>query len=388
MTNIAWLKDINENEKGFVGVKAGLLADIYSIAPIPNGFVIKSVAFDHFVGMHVEKLRKILADSLEDEDKSLQIQDLFSSLQLPNDMANDIFRAYAGFGMDYHTVKSAFDLVKSQKEQEVVVRTELFVGDEAFASNSELPVKGTEALLKAIKSSWKGLFSADTVEFLNAEGVDIAEVKVAVLVQELVQAHKAGIAYSVNPDTGESNEIAIEACWGLADYFMCDECEPNFYILDKAGLSIKEKKVEPQKYVYIVDSKTGDMSKKMIPEEEQNIKVLKDDEILKIAEITKRIEEHFSEPVEVEFAVEKGRVFILQVEMMEESGEEVEEETEPEAEETMTEDVEIVEADMVSCSNFEQELHELIEKYITINSNLKDTFLMLETDILELFRRF
>lgn len=400
----------NIDDKALAGEKAALLGTVFSLAPVPKGFVIKTTSFQRFVSLSRDKIKEVVIDSmLDEEQKADRIIEIIQSIRFPEDLQKEIVDAYEALGADFSGVQNAYDVVKAKTQIPVVVRSSLFVEkDESFVESScETNVIGAEALLKAIQSCWADFFNDEVLEFMMSENIDFDDVKVSVLVQRMVYAHKSGVVYTVNPDSGEDDEIAVESCWGLDNYFLLDEQSPDFFVVDKESLQIKEHNIKPQQYAYLVDKKTGEQMKKIIPESEWEIKSLKDEEVIKLASIAKKIEEKLEEALEIEFIIEGDKVYITQVSYYADDedeadeyeegavhaeGDELEEGTEyedakPKDEEQPDEEAEYHYEEEADAEEFEAELKQLISRYVAINPALKPAFETLEKEVIELFKK-
>ncbi len=107
---------------------------------------------------------------------------------------------------------------------------------------------------------------------------------IALLVQQMVNADCAGVAFSANPITGERNEILINAVIGLGDKLVSGEVTPDEYIVQHGSLQ----KGSP------ADG------------------VLTEKQALEVALAVKQLEENFGCPQDVEWAIENESLFILQ----------------------------------------------------------------------------
>lgn len=434
MRNIIDLKEVGIEDDKEVGLKAALLGESASEAPVPPGFVITSAVFQRVVSAHRERIKDILLDDALDEDgKANSIAQLIKSLDFPQDVKKEISDAYSKLGVDPSAVQSAHDLVGGEKTP-VVIRSALYGEEnESFGeSNSKTNIVGADEVLKSVRAAWADFFDEDVIEFMIAEDVDFDDIRAATIIQKMIYTHKSGIAYTRNPEDGNEQEIVIEACWGLDDYFMIDENEADSYTIDKDSLEITGKDVKAQQYAYLVNKQTGESVKKQIPESEWNIIALKDEEILRLARIAKKIEEKIGDGLEVEFIIERDQAHIIQVSAIEEEDEEgldeefadddveaeaqegedveadddedgeeaqyeesadedyksdsVEEEDDSETEYELDDeqDSDEYEDDAEEDDTFEEDVKEIIQKYITINPDLKVTLEMLEKDILKL----
>jgi len=133
----------------------------------------------------------------------------------------------------------------------------------------------------------------------------------------MVNAKAAGVTFTINPVTGEPNQIVIEANWGLGESVVSGAVTPDDYVVDKNTLQIIEKKIAKKTVEYIRDPKTGKTIHAQVDPERQNVPCLTDEEVLKIAEIAKRIEEHYGAPQDIEWAIDRNlpfpeNIFIVQ----------------------------------------------------------------------------
>ena len=442
MRNIIDLKEVGIEDDNEVGLKAALLAESASEAPVPAGFVVTSAVFQRVVSPQRERIKDILLDANLDEDsKAAQIAQLIKSLDIPEDIKKEIAGAYSRIGLDPNAVHSAHDVVAG-KNIPVVIRNALYgVENENFnESNHKINISGAEDVLRNIKSSWADFFNEEVVEFMLADDVEFDDLRSATLVQKMIYTHKAGIIYTRNPDEGNDSEIVIDACWGLDDYFMIDDNESDRYILDKDTLEITGKDVKPQKYAYLVNKQTGEAVKKQIPENEWNVIALKDEEMTRLARLAKKIEVKVGDGLQIEFIIERDQAHVIQVSAMDEeegedeeglaeefadedsdyeeddSVEDYDEGEEPEYE-TDDEDYESDDVDEAEyegedeegeyeesddehyeedgeyesdeeyddeADSFEEDLRELIQKYTSQNPGMQHTFEELEKDILKL----
>jgi len=182
--------------------------------------------------------------------------------------------------------------------------TASFAGQQA----SFLNIKGVKEYLEAVKKCWASLYEPRAI-FYRAKN-NIKHASIAVVVQKMVNADASGVMFTVNPTTGE-NEIVIEATWGLGETLVAGEVEPDFYRVSKDG-RILEKKIGKKEKMRVRDLATNKTVVLPVAEKKVYAQVLTDEQILKLAEYGKAIEEHYGKSQDIEFAVEKGRIFIVQ----------------------------------------------------------------------------
>ena len=321
MSSIIELGKVRKGDDKEVGEKASLLGEAFNIVPVPASFVLKTKSFQRFVANHRQKINNILVDpQLEYEEKANQIQSLLKSFQIPTELQTEISQAYEKLSIDYTNIESAFDLVKPKNYTSVVLRANAYVKETGSPLASSYKLGINKKLNENIQETWIDLFCEDTIEFMDAEGLDFDDVGVSLIVSKMVLAHKSGVMYSTNPER-EEDQILVEACWGTDDYFLIDDNEPDRYDLDKEDLEIENVVVEEQQYAYVFDKETREKGKRTIPDRERTIKVLKDNEIVKLGAIARKLENHFGKPVEAEFIIDKSKAYVTQIMFLEEDEE-------------------------------------------------------------------
>ena len=75
----------------------------------------------------------------------------------------------------------------------------------------------TDNVLNSIKQVWASTFNLNSVLYAKNKGIDIMSIEMAVIVQEMIHAQKAGVVFSKNPINNKFDEIIIDATNGLGD---------------------------------------------------------------------------------------------------------------------------------------------------------------------------
>jgi len=127
----------------------------------------------------------------------------------------------------------------------------------------------------------------------------------------MVNADKSGIMFSINPVTNDQNQIVIEAIRGLGEAVVSGAVSPNTYVVDKKSLEIVEKDIPPQEWMLIRDE-FGRNKRIEIPSEERQKQVLSDFEIKQLAKLAIEVERHYGFPQDMEWAIEKNRIYLVQ----------------------------------------------------------------------------
>ena len=134
-------------------------------------------------------------------------------------------------------------------------------------------------------------------------------------VQHMVQSEAAGVMFTIEPTTSNKEKITIEAVLGLGEMIVSGDVTPDHYTISKADMEIMEKEIKKQEWKLV--KKEGGTGKEdnvkidLTPEEQARQKIT-DAEIIQLAKIGKQLEDHYQFPQDIEWATEKGDIFIVQ----------------------------------------------------------------------------
>ncbi|MDD2410674.1 MAG: phosphoenolpyruvate synthase [Candidatus Methanomethylophilaceae archaeon] len=307
--------DVNElrvEDIPLVGGKGANLGELtFAGFPVPGAFVLTTKAYDYFFEKNnlTKAVEKELTTINENSDQSLaeasdRIRKMIEGGEVPEDLRSEVLSKY---NVLFPKGKKGFVAVRSSATAEDLP-------DASFAGQQEtyLNVTGEEDLMDKVKKCWSSLFTARAISYRQKRGYASEEIKLAVVVQKMVNSEISGIMFTVDPNSG-ANNIIIEAGYGLGEAIVGGEVTPDTYVVDKNEMKINKEKTRKstQKWKY-VRGKTGGAVKKDVPPELESAQKIPDDRILEIAEIGRQIEIHYEKPMDMEWCIEDGRVFIVQ----------------------------------------------------------------------------
>ena len=165
-----------------------------------------------------------------------------------------------------------------------------------------------ENMLEKIKEVWISSFSNHVMKY-RKEGKINNEINVpAVIIQEMVNSEKAGVGFSVNPVNNNYDEVVISGTYGLGTSIVDGDENGDLFIYNKKTKEIK-KEIRTKKIRQVLD-----FENKKIKTEEINIEeeILNDSEICELGENIINIEKYYGKPQDMEWAFEKGKLYILQ----------------------------------------------------------------------------
>ncbi|WP_336205778.1 PEP/pyruvate-binding domain-containing protein [Nonomuraea sp. LPB2021202275-12-8] len=196
----------------------------------------------------------------------------------------------------------------------VAVRSSATAEDLPFASfagqqDTFLNVVGTRAVLDAVRRCWASLWTDRAVAYRQSNGIDHASVRLAVVVQAMVDARVAGVMFTANPVTGRRHEAVIDAAPGLGEAVVSGAVNPDRFVVDTTRGEIVERD-EGDKRVTIRGLPGGGTERL---ENAQDGLCLTDDEVLALARLGARVEDHYGAPQDTEWAVDRdGEVWLTQ----------------------------------------------------------------------------
>ncbi len=165
-----------------------------------------------------------------------------------------------------------------------------------------------ENIMEKVKEVWISSFSSHVMKY-RKEGKINNEINVpAVIIQEMVNSEKAGVGFSVNPVNGHYDEIVISGTYGLGTSIVDGDENGDLFIYNKKTKEIK-KEIRTKKIRQVLD-----FENKKVKIEEINIEdeVLNDSEVQELGENIINIEKYYGKPQDMEWAFEKGKLYILQ----------------------------------------------------------------------------
>jgi phosphoenolpyruvate synthase len=301
--------EIGKDDIALAGGKGANLGELSRAGlPVPAGFVLTTAAYDAFVesnGIGSEIVQLASAPRAKDpaafEQVSERIHTLFSGGQVPEEMAGEICAAYERLAPDGETA--------------VAVRSSATAEDLAgasFAGQQEtyLNVRGEEALMKAIKDCWASLWTARAMAYRRCQGIAPESVSLAVVVQEMVEAEAAGVMFTANPAHGRRDEVVISAAWGLGESVVSGSVTTDDIVLEKeSGRVISRETADKEVMTVYTESGTEE---RPVPEAQRRQPVLDDEAAAELARYGVRIDDHYGSPQDIEWALSKGELFILQ----------------------------------------------------------------------------
>ncbi|WP_407411834.1 phosphoenolpyruvate synthase [Methanobrevibacter sp.] len=305
-------EDLSKSDIGIAGGKGANLGELTQAGiPVPPGFVVTAQAYEKFMdeaGIN-DSVMKILDEIDINDTKALQaaaekIKKIIIEAPIPEDLVLFIREFYNELCQRV-----------GEDDTDVAIRSSATAEDlpeASFAGQQDtfLHVSGDDEVIEYIRKCWASLFEARAIFYREENNFEHSKVYIAVVVQKMAIADKAGVMFTVNPSTGE--EIAlIEGSWGLGEAVVSGDVTPDNYQVDKKNNEIINVTISDKKVMYTNDE-NGTSVKVEVPEDKRNERVLSDDELIELTEMGKRVQAHYGEPMDTEWAFERDNLFLLQ----------------------------------------------------------------------------
>ncbi len=324
---IKWFEELRKEDVPLVGGKGANLGEMTSAGiPIPPGFCVTAEAYKYFVeNVKVEDGRTlqewimdVISKTNVDDSKQLQentakIREKIISMEMPEEIASEIEQAYKKLSQRFN-MEEVYVAVRSSATAEDLPEA-------SFAGQQEtyLDVLGIDDVKEKVKKCWASLWTARATFYRAKQGFDHSKVYLSAVVQKMVNSETSGVMFTANPVTNDRSEIMINAAWGLGEAVVSGAVSPDEYIVEKGTWKIKEKFVAKKEIMIVRNPETGRGTVKVstaefLGPEYVEKQVLTDEQIIEVAQIGARIEEHYGWPQDIEWAYDRddGKLYIVQ----------------------------------------------------------------------------
>ncbi|HLD26666.1 MAG TPA: phosphoenolpyruvate synthase, partial [Patescibacteria group bacterium] len=328
---IVWFEEVDKEDVRLVGGKGANLGEMLRAHfPVPYGFIVTSHAyFDFIEHNHLgKKITDILSSiNYENQDDLIKASSLIKKLILHTSLSSELVKNIVSYYDNintrekkifntYHPLSSVMKHIENIYDSPLVaVRSSATAEDlptASFAGQQEtyLNVRGENHLIQKIRECWASLFTERALYYRHEQKFDHIKVGLAAVVQRMVVSEKSGIAFSIDPVTNDKTVITIEAILGLGEYIVQGKVTPDHYEVEKKSLTIVKKELKKQLVKYVKKGQQN-VEIKLSKNQEEQEKV-SDDEVVRIAQLVKAIEKHYYFPQDIEWAIQKDQIYIVQ----------------------------------------------------------------------------
>lgn len=298
-------RDLSKKDIHTAGGKGASLGEMTQAGlSIPPGFVVLATAFDEFLkqtdlNIEIDSIIKKVnhKDINSVQEASVKIRDLINDKVIPENIKKEIEK-------EFNKLKARY----------VAVRSSATAEDSSIASwagelESYLNITKSN-LLELVKKCWSSLFTPRAIFYRFEKKLNNQKISVAVVIQKMVQSEISGICFTVHPVTKDRNQMVIEAGYGLGEAIVGGKITPDTYVINKKLNSILDINISKQKMM-IIKTLKGTIETK-VPVLRQDKQKISNKQIIQLAKICKKIEEHYKYPQDIEWAIENNKIYITQ----------------------------------------------------------------------------
>jgi phosphoenolpyruvate synthase/pyruvate phosphate dikinase len=280
---------------------------------VPKGFVVTTEAYTKFIQFNQMEdfAKQHLKDINPDDTRSLgrtttKMRELIEKAVLPDELTHEVKIAYAKLGSGPVAIRSS--------------ATAEDMPDSSFAGqyDTSLYIEGIDNVLQHIKHCFGSVWTERAVAYREENQIPHEQVRLAVVVQSMVESRSAGVLFTSNPLSNSDNQMMIESNFGLGESVVGGYTIPDRYLVSKGtskskGFSLISREIGTKDIVIkrAIDG-TG-VQKTTLGSEKSQESSLEDDEVIRLASIGDSIEELFKSPQDIEWAIDhEGEIHILQ----------------------------------------------------------------------------
>ena len=295
---ILMFREIGKLDVEVAGGKGANLGEMTNAGiPVPQGAVLCAGAYDRYMEENRINVSEIMEWEKNSESTAKKIRNKIINGKFPEEVKKQIIAFYDSLHAECRVA------VRSSATAEDLE-------DASFAGQQEtyLNVIGVDMLLDKIRECYASLWGDRAVSYRKAQGYDKHKVSLAVVIQQMIESESAGVLFTQNPATN-TNEILINASYGLGEAVVSGIVSPDEYICARNG-GLKSV-VIGSKETQIVYSERGTKSIS-VSEDLRKKQVLDEASISRLVSEAMMIEKHYGHPMDIEWAIRGGEIFILQ----------------------------------------------------------------------------
>ncbi len=291
-------QEIDQTHVAVVGGKGAHLGELSRIegVRVPAGYCVTTDAFQRImaeapsIADRLDRLSRLKPDDREAiRALSAEIRRALEGIAMPDDLAAAITRPLARLG------EQAAYAVRSSATAEDLP-TASFAGQQ----DSYLNVAGPAAIVQHVSRCWASLFTERAVTYRLRNGFDHRKVHMAVVVQQMVFPHAAGILFTADPVTGNRKVVSVEAGFGLGEALVSGLVNADVFKV-RDGEVVARAVATKQRAVHALPA--GGTQEVAIEPERQKQAALTDAQVVRLAQLGRRIEAHFGRPQDIEWCL-------------------------------------------------------------------------------------
>jgi pyruvate,water dikinase len=297
---------LSKDDAGIAGGKGASLGEMTNAGiPVPPGFVVLATTFDKFIhdtdiAQEIDaELDKINLKEMESvEETSEVIRGLIESQEMTKELKQEILAEFDKLNCEFVAVRSS--------------ATAEDASDASWAGELEsyLNVK-RDGVCEYVQRCWGSLFTPRAIFYRIEKKLHGTKISVAVVIQKMVKSEVSGICFTVHPVTTDPKQMIIEAGYGLGEAIVGGLITPDSYVVDKVSGGIIDKNISTQEMM-IVKGKDGLTKQEQVASSKKDKQKISGEKIKEITKVCMSIERHYKKPQDIEWALEKNKLYIVQ----------------------------------------------------------------------------
>jgi len=304
---VVGLEEVDKTQVALVGGKGAHLGELSRIegVRVPAGFCVTTDAFRRImaetpsIDARLDRLSRLNPDDREViRTLSTEIRRTLEGIAIPADLAAAITRSLARLG------EQAAYAVRSSATAEDAP-TASFAGQQ----DTYLNVVGPVAILQHVSRCWASLFTERAVTYRLRNGFDHRNVHMAVVVQQMLFPVASGILFTADPVTSNRKVATVEATFGLGEALVSGLVNADIYKVRDGEVVAK---AIAKKQLAIHAPPAGGTQEEAIEPERQEQPALTDAQVVRLAQLGRRIEAHFGHPQDIEWCLVDDHFQIVQ----------------------------------------------------------------------------
>ncbi len=299
------LTALRQDALALLGGKGANLAELMSAGlPVPPGFCITTVAYEMVASE--ARLEKILDAYGTGGKDSRHLAEVARNCLLGASLPARVVQA----------ITEAYHVLGAGKSLPVAVRSSATAEDLPFASfagqqETSLNVVGIEAVLDAVRRCFASLWTDRAVSYRASLGIDQHTVRLAVVVQCMIESDVSGVLFTAHPLTGKRRQAIIDANPGLGEAVVSGATNPDHFVVNTTTAEIVERHLG-DKRVIIRGTEGGGITRTETSAN-QGCACLSDEQIRALAALGAQVEAHYGVPQDIEWAIDPlGKLWLVQ----------------------------------------------------------------------------
>jgi pyruvate,water dikinase len=169
-----------------------------------------------------------------------------------------------------------------------------------------------DRLIDRVARVWRSGFSERVLAYRREQGIESPPPVPAVLVQKMIDADAAGVAFSADPVSGRRGTAVVSAVWGLGTALVSGSADADTWRVDRVG-KILERAIVTKTSEHRRDPASVEgVSTRAVGASRCETPVLSDADVARVAELARRAERFFGRPQDIEWAIAGGQLWLLQ----------------------------------------------------------------------------